>query len=50
MLTGKIEVAHERSQSGGYRYFLIAVARQLQRHVRAQAESLDSGEWHEHPG
>ena len=34
MLTGKMKIARVRSQTGGYHYFLNAVARQLQRHVR----------------
>jgi hypothetical protein len=28
-----MQIAHERSLSGGYHYFPKAVARQLQRHV-----------------
>ena len=36
MLTGKMVLAHERSQTGDYHYFLHAVARQLQRYVRRQ--------------
>jgi len=33
ILNGRMEVAHVRSQSGGYHHFPSAVARQLQRHV-----------------
>src|SRR5688572_29877968 len=34
MLRGKMKDAHVRSQTRVYHYFLQAVARQLQRHVR----------------
>jgi hypothetical protein len=37
MIAGKMELAHVLNQSGGYHYFLPAVARQLQRHVRQPA-------------
>jgi hypothetical protein len=36
MLTGKMRLAYGTSQTGGYHYFLHAVARQLQRYVRRQ--------------
>ena len=40
MVAGKMVLAHERSQTGGYHYFRHPVARQLQRSLESSVETL----------